>query len=115
MTQFTNNHKSSLVRTRSIGNFLWRIYSRALPYQQLEFKNKLMLLSDGNEDKLWQSFMRVQTKPEKDEQFNAEIIGTMVQVFCETDIKTKYDLTDLEKLRLKHQRDNQKDNQLSFV
>lgn len=93
---------SNIVRTRQKGNFLWDIYSTALPYKQLEFKEKLVQKSNGSAFKLWQSFNRIQTDPEKKENFNAEIIGEMVQIFCEQEIKLKFELTDLEKLELKH-------------
>jgi len=95
---------SNIVRTRQKGNFLWDIYSNALPYKQLEFKDKLLKKSDGNPFKLWQSFNRIQTDEEKSDNFNAQIIGEMVQVFCEIEIKQKLDLTDLEKLELKHKK-----------
>jgi hypothetical protein len=91
-----------MVRTRTIGNFLWHIYASAMPYQQAKFKQELLDLSSGNEDKMWQSFMRVQTAPDKQSGFSAEIVGVMVQVFCEDSIKVMFSLTDLQKLQKKY-------------
>jgi hypothetical protein len=100
----TTYNTTPLVRKERIGNFLWTIYTRSLPYQQQMLKDKLLQLSGGNEDKLWQTFLRYQTAPEKDSGFNADVIGIMVQVFCEEDIKVKFDKTDVEKLRIKADR-----------
>lgn len=91
------------IATRRVnGNFLWTVYSNALRYKQLEFKQRLIDLSGGNEQTLWQSFNRVQTIEGKEDNFNAEIIGVMVQIFCENEIKVKFELTDLEKLKMKY-------------
>ncbi len=91
-----------MIRTRINGNFLWEIFASALPSKQLEFKEELVKMSGGTPFKLWQSFNRIQTDVNKDDNFNSDIIGVMVQVFCETDIKVKFDLTDVQKLRLKY-------------
>lgn len=96
------NYKlTPLVRKQRIGNFLWTVYTRSLPYQQQMLKDKLLEMSGGKEDKLWQTFLRNHTSPDKDSGFNAEIIGVMVQIFCEDEIKVKHQITDVDKLRLK--------------
>ncbi len=91
-----------MIRTRTTGNFLWDIFASALPSKQMEFKEKLVEMSGGTPFKLWQSFNRIQTDVNKDDNFNSDIIGVMVQVFCENEIKVKFELTDVQKLRLKH-------------
>lgn len=103
-----------MVRTRNTGNFLWDIYSNALPSQQMRFKEILLEKSNGNANKMWQSFMKIQSDIEKSDNFNAEIIGVMVQTFVEDEIKLKFDLTDLEKLKMKHKRIQQVNSQTTL-
>ena len=85
---------------RISGNFLWTIYANAPRHKQMEFKERL-IEAGGTAFSLWQSFNKIQSVAGKEDNFNAEIVGTMVQVFCEDAIKVKYNLTDLEKLRFK--------------
>ncbi|MDI9878925.1 hypothetical protein [Flectobacillus longus] len=93
--------KTTATPKRLNGNFLWTVYINAPRYKQVEFKEKLIELSGGNEQTLWQSFNRVQTIETKNDNFNSEIVGLMVQTFCEDTIKMKYTLTDVEKIREK--------------
>lgn len=87
---------------RVSGNFLWTIYANAPRHKQMEFKERL-IEAGGTAFSLWQSFNKIQSVAGKEDNFNAEIVGTMVQIFCEDKIKLMYNLTDLEKLKLKNE------------
>ncbi len=87
---------------RVSGNFLWTIYANAPRHKQMEFKERL-IEAGGTAFSLWQSFNKIQSVAGKEDNFNAEIVGNMVQIFCEDKIKLMYNLTDLEKLKLKNE------------
>lgn len=102
MTKIIKQTPNEIATRRVNGNFLWTIYTNAPRYKQIEFKSKLIEAGGQNQYTLWQSFNKIQTIEGKEDNFNAEIIGIMVQVMCENDIKLKFELTDLEKLKMKY-------------
>lgn len=89
-----------MVRKRTTGNWLWKIYSTATQVKQLLFKTELLELREGK-DTLWNSFNRTETQENKLENFNAEVVGAMVKTLLDEEIKLKFQLTDLEKLKFK--------------
>jgi len=102
MTKAIKQTPNEIATRRVNGNFLWTIYTNAPRYKQIEFKTKLIEAGGQNQYTLWQSFNKIQTLEGKEDNFNAEIVGIMVQVMCENEIKLKFELTDLEKLRMKY-------------
>lgn len=82
-----------MIRTRTDGNFLWEIFSKASFSQQAKLKEEL------TKKKLWDSFQRIQTKATKNNSFDAEIIGICVQcLITDQEIIKRYDIPDLTKL-----------------
>lgn len=85
-----------MVRNRTKGNFLFKVYCSADKAKQMLFKSKLYEAT--NDLTLWNKFNRFQSVEGKEDGFDAEIVGIMVQVFASEQVRKAHYMTDLEKL-----------------
>lgn len=85
----------TIVRTRTNGNFLFRIFEKSPIELQVKLKGELVKRN------LWRSFNDAQTLHTKIKNFDAEIIGLCVQILITDPVILKiWAKSDLEKLFL---------------